>query len=99
MYDEYISGNSTLSKVESYELRKDPVGRIIIDVHEILSSADPELQDLPLFIAIPNLVVKQARSEFRKRSSTKEGALKDCLSALDSVEDFRDIMEYTPKKL
>ena len=76
-YDNLLNEGETLSRIARYEVGRQ-AGRIIIDLHEVLSG-----QCDSRFIAMPFLTfVHCAKSEFYGHGATEDEALRDCLAKI-----------------
>jgi hypothetical protein len=93
-YDSLLNEGETLSRVARYEIGREE-GRIVIDLHEILSGRSDAR-----FIAMPFLTfVHCARYEFYGHGSTEDEALRDCLAKIrtQSYDEVTNV-HHDPEK-
>lgn len=76
-----LNESDLLTKVSKYELNRGENDRVFIDVHEVIGG-----QANAKFIAIPNLVLRSARSEYFGRGGAETEALENCLKLIKDVK-------------
>ena len=78
MFD--LNTDDMLSKIHQYKLTR-PDGWCYIVVHEVIASEKAKIR----FIAVPNLVVKDADKQYFGTGDSVDSALSDCLDKIKSV--------------
>jgi hypothetical protein len=72
----FLNEGDILSHITRYELLRDE-GRLYIDIHEVLSE-----QTDNNYFATPNLIIREAKSEFIGKGNSVVSALEDCLQKI-----------------
>lgn len=77
-----IEEGSILTEIKNFELERGPgIGRLLISVHKLIAGGDKT----NLYMAIPNLLVKNAKDEYIATGSSEEEALMKCLDLIKGV--------------
>ncbi len=91
-----LDDGALFTKVSRYELlREKPDGRIFIDVHQVLSS-----EKKGKYVAIPNMILFDAKDEYTASGKTEDEALKKCLKRIKgkrTKEITKDFPKYEVK--
>jgi hypothetical protein len=72
----FLNEGDILSHITRYELLRDE-GRLYIDIHEVISE-----QTDNNYFATPNLIIREAKSEFIGKGNSVVSALEDCLQKI-----------------
>ncbi len=75
-----INDNDILTKVQKYELDRNEIGRILIDVHECIAG-----EGKGKFFAVPNMLLGKTKREYIGKGSTEIEALQACLNLIINV--------------
>lgn len=78
MFD--INTDDMLSKIHQYKLTR-PDGWCYIIVHEVIASEKAKIR----FIAVPNLVVQDAETQYFGTGDSVDSALSDCIGKIKTV--------------
>jgi len=77
-----LDDNSWLSEVKNFELNRGfEQKRLNITVHKVLAGCD----NVGKYVAIPNLMIKNARQEYTAIGTSEEEALIKCLNLIKGV--------------
>ncbi len=89
-----LDDGAVLTKIISrYELDKGPeLGRIHIDIHEVVHAPNAEFQ----FLAVPGLIVGKVKGEFIIPGDSETEVLIGCLCRLKG-KSMRDVLEENSK--
>lgn len=86
-----LDNDSILTEVKNFELiRGFEQKRLNITVHKIIAGCD----HVGIYKAIPNMIIKNARSEYTAIGNSEEEALTKCLNLIKgvSIEKIMDDM-------
>ncbi|HIC91324.1 MAG TPA: hypothetical protein EYP21_04555 [Syntrophaceae bacterium] len=78
MFDRFLTPNDTLTKIHTYELSRGRE-RCFIHIHEAL------FPDQEGYLAIPDLLIREADPKYCGMGDTVEKALENCLQKIKGI--------------